>query len=620
MASERLWQRPPDNYCSRCAELVTRTERVTELTCAFGTLSKFPGDEAALAVITKAGGDAKAHAEIRDANTRLPDLRKHARWKRSQRKYVKQREVQLQAHELMWYLDYGGFTDSTGRKVNCWGATILAPGHAQEHFDVFFDAKNQAAREEQPGFKKDGQAGIFFLAELLDPARDPTGTDRSLIAQKFPAVTHIILSGDTGNGFRGYEMLEELSKVATKYNFSVELVNLAPGHAFNRTDARIAHINTYLRKLLRKTRVFGAFGLATALRAASMKRSNVFFRVVEGQEDREKKRKNLGAQIQSKQLVGGKVGVRGLLYFDFRLEPGYAIARQYGDPGAVDNPSFVYTWKKDEAKKMCQTCSDRAQKPVMKAVLACTSKKCNGKASLRLVAPQEQNAFPLGRADAAPVADIDAAADDALLAADGGNDDAAPASPPRSPVEIDNDKEEDDGDEFDANDTDALTDVDEQDDKPDHAVANVAASPPPAAGNLKKNKKRKRRNSSSSQEDNTSELDEPEEDTNHDETPTGLDHADEMSRADWISSRLERPFGPQNAGLRETPYERAAREYDQLTSGSSRPRRMGARAMSACRGSLVSTLRESTQTTRRTRTGGKKSNGPGRKGQKSQKR
>jgi hypothetical protein len=596
MVGERLWQRPPDNYCARCADLVSMADRMAELTRAFGTLSTQPDDEVALAVIAKAGGSAAAHTEIRDANNRLPGLRKHAMWKHSQRKYVKQRETSLQAHELMWYLDYGGFTDSAGRKVNCWGATVLAQGHAQEHFDIFFDAANQASRSGQPGYKKDGQAGIFCLAELLDAARDPTGSGRSVITQKFPNATHIILSGDTGNGFRGYEMLEALSKVTEKYGFTVELINLAPGHAYNRTDARIAHLNTFLRKLTRITRVFGAREIARALHAASMadskhllKRSNVFFRTIQGMAERTKKRKNLGAQIQSPQLVGGKVGVHGLLYFDFRLQPGYALTRQYGNPEAADNPTFVYTWRKDEAKKMCQACSDRAQQPVLKSVLACTTKKCNGNVAL-LVAPQDQATFPLERPGAAPVGDVaDEANAPAAAGLGGGEDENEPQ--PLSPVQQPMDEAE--LDEYDANDTDALTDEDSSGDDDSivergaEAAAGTTTTDPPASAPGKK-RKCQLQDSSSGNDDDT---------PPHEPAAVDLDHT-KMTRADWISARLERPFGAQTAGLRETPHERAAREYDGLTSESSRTRRMGPRALSGCRGSLVDTMRASEQAAR----------------------
>ncbi len=145
-------------------------------------------------------------------------------------------------------LDYGGFTDSAGKKVSVWSATVIAKGRKQEHYDFFFDQpdkKNTGVAKA----KKDGQTGINFLRELLDPGLSPLKDGVSMLAHRFPSIKHLILSGDTGNGFRAYAMLEELSTVFVKYGYTVELSPLAPGHAWNRTDGRIAHMNTFLRLL-----------------------------------------------------------------------------------------------------------------------------------------------------------------------------------------------------------------------------------------------------------------------------------------------------------------------------------------------------------------------------------
>ena len=92
-----------------------------------------------------------------------------------------------------------------------------------------------------------------------------------LYAHFYPENTHImiIMSGDTGNGYRAYAMLDELSMVHEKYGYTVELSPLAPGHAWNRTDARIAHMNTFLRALMAVTRVFGAKDVSGAFHEAS---------------------------------------------------------------------------------------------------------------------------------------------------------------------------------------------------------------------------------------------------------------------------------------------------------------------------------------------------------------
>ena len=109
----------------------------------------------------------------------------------------------------------------------------------------FFDAANQLCT--RPGAKKNGETGIFFIGELLNPLRSPKKDGVALLKQLYPDGTHVILSGDTGNGYRAYEMLEALSHVFEKFAFTVELIPLGPNHAWNSSDSRIAHLNILLR-------------------------------------------------------------------------------------------------------------------------------------------------------------------------------------------------------------------------------------------------------------------------------------------------------------------------------------------------------------------------------------
>ena len=137
---------------------------------------------------------------------------------------------------------------------------------------------------------------------------------------------HLQLTGDTGNGFRGYLMLDFLSTVKDKFGFLVELIPLCPRHAFNETDARIARLNTFFEKLLAKTVVCGAEQCAAALHAAAdprftenrkfMVRTHAFFRVVPQVPDSTEH----VAYLESNHLVRGKTGVLGLLYFKFSFD------------------------------------------------------------------------------------------------------------------------------------------------------------------------------------------------------------------------------------------------------------------------------------------------------------
>ena len=365
LAGRRLWQRPPHDHCNRCADFTLKSDRVCKLTAA---LLESPRSLANKELINEAGGDIEAWSEVRRLQNTLPELRKHVTWRDDQRTYLTGREKSLGSDGLLLQLDYGGFTDSRGSKISCYSVTVLAKGQKQRNIDFFFDASNA---------KKDGKTGIFFLRELLSPTAEGAANGVSLLKQLYPNATHLILSGDTGNGYRAYEMLDELSTVHSKYGLTVELIPLAPGHAWNRTDARIAHMNTFLRKIKRRSRVFGAEAVAALFhkatdvetsRRAFMVRSHVFFRIVE-QGDAAVSRESMGARVESDFLHGGRVGVKGLLYFAFSFEgeggvrthpPGYARVREHGDPDKPSNRTFVYTWRKEEAKLLCQTCSDKA--------------------------------------------------------------------------------------------------------------------------------------------------------------------------------------------------------------------------------------------------------------------
>ena len=107
-----------------------------------------------------------------------------------------------------------------------------------------------------------------------------------------------------------------------KFGLKVELIPLSPGHAWNRTDARIAHMNTFLRSIKRASRIFGAEQVAQAFHLASdpsvarvrkfMARSHVMFRIIKLEwtptqiEDFAKQK---GAVVLDRRLHQGRMGV-----------------------------------------------------------------------------------------------------------------------------------------------------------------------------------------------------------------------------------------------------------------------------------------------------------------------
>jgi hypothetical protein len=372
LATSRLWQRPPHDNCTRCNQYDEADARMRALTEALGrspaTISKGPGDT----LVEEAGGKTAAWAELRSIQDKYQDLLQHVTWKAEQRIYLKTLENALQKHQALLQLDYGGFTDSNGKKVSAWSVTVLTYGREPEHYDFLFDAG--------PGAKKDGRTGAFFLDELFGTETAPEDMDGSLFSVRYPDVTQLVFSGDTGNGYRSYPMLENLSRFCEEHGYQIKLIPLAPGHAWNRTDSRIAHMNTLLNALKRKSRVFGAEEIARAFQLASdpavsnkrkfMARSYVFFRVVVLAEADRALRANFKPAPHA-EAMNGQLGVKSLLYFDFSVKsalnsedlenpPGYARVREHANPSMPNNPTFLFTWRKDFCALMCQTCSDLA--------------------------------------------------------------------------------------------------------------------------------------------------------------------------------------------------------------------------------------------------------------------
>ena len=414
LRSMRLWKRPPHNHCERCAEYEQKANRVNELTVALVSTSGSVEFEQHAKVVARAGGSVKAWEELRSLQRKMPDLKKHVEWNQTARAYLKKWEQSMPITTVMWQLDYGGLQDSANKKVSVWSATIIsspATGRKQEHYDFFFDQAPSKLADPVGTAKKDGLTGKYLLGDMLDKENSPNSDGVSLFATDYPDITDIVLSGDTGNGYRAYAMLEFLSKVFNEYAYKVKLIPLAPGHAWNLTDARIAHMNTFLNAILKKSRVLGALGIAAAFRAASdprlhkqrkfMARSHIFF--VKVKVDRPKaaeEKKLLGAQVDSEWLDGGKMGVRGFLYFDFSVigpdkqptyMPGYARTREHADPGRPDNRTYVWTWRKDLTTTICQRCSDEWGGPVLLTANGCTKKRCAIAAALAQKEAKEED-------------------------------------------------------------------------------------------------------------------------------------------------------------------------------------------------------------------------------------
>ena len=91
------------------------------------------------------------------------------------RVYRKKQEECMEEDHALLELDYGGTTDSAGKKVGIWSATVVQAGRKQEHYDFFFDMADSKQCKKADTARKDGQTGIHFLKELLEPKVDDGG-------------------------------------------------------------------------------------------------------------------------------------------------------------------------------------------------------------------------------------------------------------------------------------------------------------------------------------------------------------------------------------------------------------------------------------------------------------
>lgn len=376
-----LWQRPPDDICTRCVDYEAALARQKELQSALASTPRGLNAEHWAAVLVDAGGLQAAHQEQRALVAAVEDLKQHVTWLETARPYAMSRCASLRPGEVMIWLDYGGFQDSAKGKMNVWCATLIRPGLQTQpvHVDFFFDAPNQGT--DRDGFRKNGDAGVYFLDQLLNPAHHPGGLGESLLQTLCPDTTNVILSGDTGNGYRAYVMLEFLSSVHDRYGFAVELIPLAPGHAWNPSDHRIACMGHFITKVKKSARLIGAEMTAKAFSAMTdptttsrrkyMRRTHVYFRIVDLDGLAVPARGPLGWTMDNP--IGGGFGVRKLLYFRFWFtdpeaeNPVYpmscAAVRAHGSMDMADNPTLVYSWKTALAKSMCQPCSNREVTP-----------------------------------------------------------------------------------------------------------------------------------------------------------------------------------------------------------------------------------------------------------------
>jgi hypothetical protein len=235
----------------------------------------------------------------------------------------------------------------------------------RQNFDVFYD-KDRVAKETN----KNSNTGMMALQLFLDPTRNPANSGRSVLGDLAPAATHLIFSGDTGNGFRGIPMSWYYSTLHRQFGLTCEQIPLAPRHAFNPTDAHFAHLNCFYRKLMRVSYLCGPEEFAKALAMATSPKTTDQRKVIQRCTP-VYHRFTVDDYIKPPDWLiktrDGELSVSKLGYFLYStthpdgqegavFEEGLMRVRQYADQSAED-PLVV--WDMRHPKQCCQICTDR---------------------------------------------------------------------------------------------------------------------------------------------------------------------------------------------------------------------------------------------------------------------
>ncbi len=200
---------------------------------------------------------------------------------------VLHRKRTMSESEVLMYLDYGTNYDSQGivclsclfvfvcaSQVSCyssigdhvdlWGATLATRECGVERLHRFIVIYTKDFDEDKAN--KNWHTSVLCLREMvsswwslyvfckrlkicehLDPERGVDGV--SWLRTLCPKVQTLLVSGDSGNGFRGWEMCYYYSTPFEDYSIRVLQIPCAPRHAFNLMDSALARLSNSSRNL-----------------------------------------------------------------------------------------------------------------------------------------------------------------------------------------------------------------------------------------------------------------------------------------------------------------------------------------------------------------------------------
>jgi hypothetical protein len=199
-----------------------------------------------LAMAREAGENCtEFETQLNTLEIQLTRLERHEKWLAIQRPFIEAIQAALSWGEApqkcICVQDFGGFYNSRGSKIKSLSLSIFdnAPDHLAcgdsfiRYVDNWFRGSSR------------GTTAVRIWEFIFK------------MTSVFENVDHVYVVGDTGNGFRGYELFDFFSTVRTEFNKCIEYIPYCPDHAQNQTDRHISHLADKIDAIKHSGRIIG---------------------------------------------------------------------------------------------------------------------------------------------------------------------------------------------------------------------------------------------------------------------------------------------------------------------------------------------------------------------------
>ena len=93
---------------------------------------------------------------------------------------------------------------------------------------------------------------------------------------EFSGYSKVYLSGDTGNGFKGYDLSWFYSTVFEEFSLQIEVIWLCPLHAYNTCDTHGGHLSQKLHEIMLSCEVYSVRDFAETV-AADIENATAYY-------------------------------------------------------------------------------------------------------------------------------------------------------------------------------------------------------------------------------------------------------------------------------------------------------------------------------------------------------